>query len=250
MSIHYQLNSKFNAGKRPCPPDSLRVRKCNMVVNEASEDLLTSDVFGLLKYLDPLIWLMPLLKCAFKGRDFSDIEGMDAKIDFWRKFRAPPGTSRRESTSEIDIVIEIGSFLILIECKYLSHLQPEGARGKGRDQIIRYLDVAAFNCVKDTDEMPEIYLILLTDTKTEPPTLIRYRNHDQLAAGLTRKRPFFDYEKISRMLARNIGWVTWADLLNILKHRQSDLGQIEDKIVEDLIQYLTHKLSKVKGQYE
>lgn len=228
MSIHYQLNSKFNAGKRPCPPDSLRVRKCNMVVNEASEDLLTSDVFGLLKYLDPLIWLMPLLKCAFKGRDFSALEGMDARIDFWRKFRAPPGTSLRESTSEIDIVIEIGSILILIECKYLSRLQPEGACGQGRDQIIRYLDVAAFNCIKNTDVMPEIYLILLTDTKTEPPALTRYRDCMQVAVGLSRKRPYINYEQVSRMLARNIGWVTWADLLHILKHRQSELSQIEE----------------------
>lgn len=248
MSIHYQLNSKFNAGKRPCPPDSLRVRKCNMVVNEASEDLLTSDVFGLLKYLDPLIWLMPLLKCAFKGRDFSEIEGMEAKIDFWRKFRAPPGSLHHESTSEIDIVIKFGDIVILVECKYMSGLRTEGSSGKGRDQIIRYLDAATFNLIKNVDEARRLFFILLSDTRTEPPPLSRYRECEKVAAGLTHSRPYIDYEEVSKILADNIGWVRWSDLLDILKsHSLIDLKPIEAAIIDDLIDFLSYKLTRRYG---
>jgi len=211
MSIMYQLHKSI--GKRPCPPGS-KVERCPMVVNSNSEDLLVSDVFLLLRYLPSDIWLAPLLQTAFKGRFLKGIGQDKAKVEFWKRFPAPPTTETLEGIDEIHIFITIRHLLILIECKYRSLVQTGSAR---RDQIARYLDAVTFNYWPDFDAKREILFILLTDDEAEPEILSRYKRPETVLACLTQARPFLDYEQVSEMLARNVGWTTWGDLLHILE---------------------------------
>lgn len=238
MSIAYELSKPV--GKKPCPPGS-RAKRCPMILNETSEDLLTGNVFGLLNYLSPSIWLTPLLRIAFKGRNFNAIDRCTPKIDFWKKLPAPPTTRNREGTEEVDIVIRIRRLVILIECKYRSAIQPGHPTNSRRDQIIRYLDAAAFHYWPTR----EIYLVLLTDTSEEPVILSQYRNPQRIFEGLTQTDPFVDYDQLSNTLARNIGWATWQNLSHILKMENAGRSNpIETRIVGDLIRYLEYKLSR------
>ena len=241
MSIMYQLHKSI--GKRPCPPGS-RVERCPMVVNSNSEDLLVSDVFLLLRYLPSDIWLAPLLQTAFMGRSFKGIGQDKAKVEFWKKFAAPPTTETSEGIDEIDIFIRIRHLLILIECKYRSLIQTGSTR---RDQIARYLDAAAFNYWPDSNTKREILFILLTDDEVEPEILSRYRSPEIVLACLTPVRPFIDYEQVSEVLARNVGWTTWGNLLHILEGQGAKgLPPVESMIAADLIEYLRFKLQETK----
>ena len=240
MSIQYELNKHI--GLKPCAPGS-RVNRCAMIVNENSEDLLTSNVFGLLKYLPPAIWLSPLLQLVFKGRTFRSIGHGKIKVEFWKKLPSPPGVKYEEGIPEIDIVIRIGRLIVLLECKYRSPVQVAGSGSSTRDQICRYLDAAAFNHWPESDSGREIYLVLLTDTEEEPAILSQYRDPEIVLSCLTQVRPFVDYEQISQILAKNIGWTSWMSLLRILESQDpTRLPRIESMIIADLVAYLRYKL--------
>ena len=242
MSIAFELFKSI--GKKPCPPGS-RVDRCPMVINENSEDILTSSVFGLLKYLPPAFWLVPLLEQAFRGRTFQGLGQSTAKIQFWQKLSAPPTTKHPEGVEEIDILIRIRHLIILVECKFRSPVNMGGSGSSARDQIARYLDAAVFNLWPDSDTKREIYLVLLTDTEEEPTILSRYRNPETVLACLAQDRPFVDYEEVSQMLARNVGWITWRDLLNILERKDSnEADPAKAMIIKDIVRYLKYKLDR------
>ena len=69
MSIIFELFK--SSGKKVCPPNYVRKSNCPLIVRTTSEDLLTANVFGILKNLDPKIGLKKLMGEAIKGRDFS-----------------------------------------------------------------------------------------------------------------------------------------------------------------------------------
>ena len=243
MSIEYELFKHI--GKKPCSPNSPRAVRCPLVINETSEDLLTCNIFGRLKYLNPGIWLIPLLESIFKGRSFNAIAGSKIRIEFWPKLSAPHTTSQREGIEEIDIVIRIRHWIVLIECKFRSSVNMGRVGSLVRDQLARYLDAATFNYWPDSGTEREIYLILLTDTECEPEILSRYRNPKTVLACLTQARPFVDYERVSEMLARNIGWTTWRNLLQILERQNlKEVSEVEAMIIKDLIQYLKYKFDR------
>lgn len=215
-----------------------------MVLNSNSEDLLVSDVFLLSRYLPSDVWLMPLLQTAFKSRSFKGIDQDKAKVEFWKKFPAPPATETSEGIDEIDIFIRIRHLLILMECKYRSLVQTGSAR---RDQIARYLDAATFKYWSDSDTRREILFVLITDDEAEPEILFRYRSPDTVLACLTQVRPFIDYEQVGEMWARNVGWATWGNLLHILESKvKKGLPPVESMIAADLIEYLQYKLQETK----
>jgi hypothetical protein len=242
MSIEYELFKHI--GKKPCSPNSPRAVRCPLVINETSEDLLMCNIFGRLKYLNPRTWLIPFLETIFKGKSFSSIAASNIKIEFWQKLPAPPTTSHREGIEEIDIVIRIRHLIILIECKFKGAVHM-GHSGRDRDQLARYIDAATFNYWSDSSAKREIYLILLTDTEAEPEILSRYRNPETVLACLTQDRPFVDYEQASQRLARNIGWVTWRDILAILELKNlKEVSPVEAMIIKDLIQYLKYKFDR------
>jgi len=244
MSIAYELNKQ--TGKKPCAPGT-RVSRCAMIVNENSEDLLTSNVFGLLNYLPPAVWPTPLLEMTFKGRTFGPIERGKIKIEFWKKLPSPPGAKYHEGTPEIDIVIKIGRLIVLLECKYRSPIQGELAREHKRDQILKYLDCGVHHYWPESGTPIEILFVLLTDMEEEPEILSQYRDPEKILAGLTQARPFIDYEDVSRRLARNIGHARWRDLLRILEnHDLKTLTFAEGMIIANLIAYLQYKLQGPK----
>ena len=241
MSMFYELYKSI--GKRPCPPGT-RVERCPLIINPNSEDLLTSNVFGALKYLPPAIWLTPLLELIFKGRAFDVLDRSKIKVEFWKKLPSPPTTRHQEGIQEIDLVITIRHLTILIECKFKSPVNMGRSGSSVRDQLARYLDAVAFNYWPDSNTKRDIYLILLTDTNEEPEILSRYRNPDTVLACLTQVRPFVDYEQASQHLSRNFGWATWGDLFAILQScNLKEVHPIEAMIIQDLILYLAYKLN-------
>ncbi len=86
-----------------------------------------------------------------------------------------------------------------------------------RDQIIRYLDLAAYHYLNHLNKIKEFYFILIIDIEKPPWILTRYRNNTNLIKGLTNPGFFKPSLDIENVLSRGIGWLSWGQLRKILK---------------------------------
>ena len=201
-------------------------------LNPRSEDIFTANVFGLLKLLPPRLWLLRILQRTYYGeRGFVKLPYSQFAITFWRKLDHPPF---RKGLSEIDIFVEVPPIIILIECKLLSPI--------GKGQILRYLDLAAYHYYSQSCQ--NVYFLLITKDQREPHELTRYRDPKEIEPKLTKIRPHADYKRVSAALAQNIGWISWADILEIIDGLpRASLPYSERQIIEELIHYMNYKLS-------
>jgi hypothetical protein len=133
-------------------------------------------VFGILKNLDPKIWLTRLLGEAIKGRNFSRHSFEDLSFEFWKRYRPPANRKYREGISEVDVTISYNDGIIFIEAKYLAPVNLRTTHDSRRDQVIRYLDLAAYHYLNHPDSVKEFYFILIIDTGKPPWILTRYRS--------------------------------------------------------------------------
>jgi hypothetical protein len=95
-------------------------------LSDSLEDLLTSNVFGPLRYIPPSEGLIPILKRSrlFSARDERlplDLQSEVKEISFWPRL----------DNCEPDVCIKLNDALVLIEAKYLSGKSGVGA---GEDQ--------------------------------------------------------------------------------------------------------------------
>ena len=238
MSIMFELFK--STGKKVCPPNYIRKSHCPLIVRSTSEDILTSSVFGILKNLDPTIWLTRFLGEAIKGRDFSNCSFANITFEFWKKYRPSINRKYREGTSEIDLGIFYDDTAVFIECKYLAPVNLKTTHDSRRDQVIRYLDLAAYHYLNTAKEF---HFVLITDTDRPPWILTRYRYTHNLLKGLTNPGLFKPTVDISYLLSKGIGWLSWRQLKSILETTREEFRtQVERKFVEDLIVYLDYKI--------
>jgi len=241
MSIIFELFK--STGKKVCPPNYVRKSNCPLIVRTTSEDLLTANVFGILKNLDPTIWLRRFLGEAIKGKDFSKHSFENLSFEFWKRYRPPANRKYREGISEVDVTISYKDGIIFIEAKYLAPVNLRTTSDVRRDQIIRYLDLASYHYLNHPDRVKEFYFVLIIDTDKPPWVLTRYKFQRNLVKGLTHHGLFPVNEDIGSLLSKGIGWLTWKQLRRILEvTRDQFRTQAERKFVEDLIVYLDYKI--------
>ena len=234
MSIMCELFK--STGRTPCSPGSQRVKRCPLIFNPDSEDLLTGAVFGHLKLLWPELWLQPMLEIAYCQRDFNFLDYRQFKIEFWKKI---PANALNSAWSEFDVCISIPPIMIIIECKYLAPLD--------EDQIGRYFDLIAFHYYQKHCE--DTYLLLLTNDKTEPDILKKYRDTQHIRAKINELRPFVNYNNLCANLAQNLGWLSWQHIQNIIESIPADnLHYSVRAIIDDLKKYFVKKLGRANAQ--
>ena len=116
MSIIYELYKA--RGKKVCPPNYTRVQTCPLILRSTSEDIITANVFGILKNLNPHIWLQGFLSealhCDFTSACFNNL-----KFEFWKKLSPPGNLSHKEGISEVDMVISFDNSIVLLEANTL-----------------------------------------------------------------------------------------------------------------------------------
>jgi hypothetical protein len=116
-----------------------------------------------------------------------------------------------------------------------------------RDQIIRYLDLAAYHYLDHPDADKEFYFVLIIDTEKPPWILTRYRSNQNLIKGLTNPGLFKSSVDTNRLLSKGIGWLTWKQFRKILEITKGQFRTgAERKFVEDLIVYLDYKIREAE----
>jgi hypothetical protein len=245
MSIIFELFK--SSGKKVCPPNYVRKSNCPLIVRTTSEDLLTANVFGILKNLDPKVWLRRFLGEAIKGRDFSRHTFENLSFEFWKRYRPPANRKYREGISEVDVTISYKDGIIFIEAKYLAPVSLRTSNDPRRDQVIRYLDLAAYHFLNHPDSVKEFYFVLIMDTEKPPWILTRYRYNQNLIKGLTNPGLFKPTMDPGRLLSRGIGWLTWKHLRKILEvTKEQFITPAERRFAEDLIVYLDYKIQEAE----
>jgi len=104
-----------------------------------------------------------------------------------------------------------------LEAKCLAPISLRTNSDMRRDQVTRYLDLAAYHYLNHPDSVKEFYFVLIIDTEKQPWILTRYRYNQNLIKGLTNPCLFKPPVDAGRLLSKGIGWLTWKQL-------QKDLG--------------------------
>ena len=184
---------------------------------EGLEDVLTSNVFGLLKYLPPEVGLIPFLRLAKtkkkKGLELDSFSvGTTAKYCFW-----PPYKEEGCMPCEPDVVIELESpnqdrMLVLIEAKYLSGISSEAddTRTLATHQLAKeYCNLAK---IAQDSRIEEFLVVFLTSDTSH--------HWGDIEDALM--------ECKSKGIEAEFYWLTWRELPSLFRGR-------DDPILADIV---------------
>ena len=178
-----------------------KISRSGSNISDRSEDLLTSDIFGALRYLPPDEGLIPILCAAMRfsdGECFEFGEGAVLKETlFWNRLRK----------SEPDVIVVFEKAIIFIEVKYLSsksgHYSEElesttNLEAASSDQLYRELvDLHNYK-----GKFERRFLIYLSAHRKMPD--------EDLRAG-SRAISVLD-AKLTSLFEMNTFWLSWYDV--------------------------------------
>jgi hypothetical protein len=247
MGIEVELNGK---GGRVCPQGQSGAIRCPLIVRSTSEDVLTGEVFGLLKHIRPHLWLTPLLNLGLDVECHRQVWFKGLSIRLWeRQDRFPPELlGFREGRTEPDIVIEFQNppTTIWIEAKYTSPLAERTSNSDDNDQVLRGIRTLLAATGHVTAEKlfaaPKRKPIWLALLAYKPDSLVdRYRNPKHLAECL---KGMVDEKALPT--DPFVGTVTWNDIARILSERMPQMTPAERSMTQSLAEYIRHKMELPK----
>ena len=202
-----------------------------IVLHTGSEDVLTANVFGIIKNLDHSVWFRSFLRETLDVQ-IDDKEFKDLKFYFWKRYSPPREYKKREGPSEVDVTLEFDSVVVFVESKYRSGLATGTTHDEERDQIIRNLDVGLSYCQK---VKKRFFLLIITNESRPPELLTHYRENP---TKMVRKLPYRKGMDLTSCLA----WTSWTEIMNALKEKLEKFSAVERRFVNDLLKYLQIKI--------
>lgn len=210
------------------------------IYHTKSEDILTANVFGHLKYIKTIDWIEILIN------DYSEIyPSNNFKLSFWKEIPPPKNIKISEGNTEVDVIIESSNTVIFIECKYHAKAS-EGTTGsnkirKERNQIIRNIDVG-LNYSFEVNK--KFFFTYITTNKNTPIEISRYKNIINIVNDIK------DYHHnnpgyLKNISSNQIKWVTWEQIGIYIFQQCENLNPTEKMIAKDLLKYLC-----LKGLYD
>jgi len=204
-------------------------------VTDTSEDLLTSDVFGCLRYVPPECGLVQFLETAralSKDSFCTTRPVIRAHWSFWPSLRFPSRTA-----CEPDVVIGLesskGIHLVVIEAKYLSDkssYEDEGERPN--DQLARELDNL---------EVLEPGDLGWNTTKEVVGRSLVYVTQDASTPSTSLQESLREYRR-KRNRIGTIYWTSWRHLSTILEEQNQSLDdEYQATVLNDIKLLLDRK---------
>jgi hypothetical protein len=196
------------------------------LVHPTSEDVVLSNVFGVVKNLSTRTVLVPWL---------SDITGLDIEdgdwsMAFWERQPHPIGVC--EGSTAVDLVIESTHALIFLEVKMDAPVGSGPTHDPNRNQLVRNLDVGN---VRASEDAKQFALIFVTPDLSVPSLV----EEIGLGEGPFPANPSVPPAKIVSCLH----WAPWASIGNTVAtaYMKGELDGVERRIARDLLAYLAHK---------
>jgi hypothetical protein len=196
------------------------------LVHPTSEDVVVSNVFGIVKNLPAHLVLVPWLR-AVTGMD---IPTSGWTLSFWERQRRPIGI--REGNTVVDLVLESDTTLVFVEVKMDAPASPGPAHDPDRNQLVRNLDVG-FRRASDVGK--QFALIFVTPDIAEPHLVQALRSGE----GPFPVNPGVSPSTISTCLY----WASWATVGEAVavSYSRTQFGASEAAFARDLLAYLAKK---------
>lgn len=201
-----------------------------------SEDLLTSSVFGILKYLSSPHYLQSILQSSFNASGTNltfNNEFTLCKYVFWPRL----------NTSEPDLLLHLtdtngSEYIICIEAKYYSgksseedtSIEIENRNNSQRDQLAREVeDIHTNFCINllnaNKDKLQKQLLIYLTNDSVFPfESIEKSQQHIQINSSKL-----------------DIYWLSWSNIYLTLKNIHDYKTTQDALLLDDLKRFLEHK---------
>ncbi len=205
-------------------------------LSERMEDLLTSDIFGCMRYLPPEKVLLPFLHTAYSlhGNIFTIPDGIiKIHYSFWPWLKLPGCIP-----CEPDVVLGLETegcavHVALVEAKYYSGLSSEeGESSEPNDQLARELDNLDAVSPLDLGWKPEVNIVSRT---------LLFVTQDMGIPRSLLAQSLAEYKR-KRNREGDIFWVSWRFLPFILEQnleKESSPGNIA--VLQDMLSLLFRK---------
>ena len=190
------------------------------LVHPASEDVLLSNVFGVVKNLPATSVLVPWLR-AVTGLKVAETTWA---ISFWEKQPRPIGI--REGNTVVDLVLDSVATLVFVEVKMDAPASSGTTSNPNRNQLARNLDIGYRRA---TDAAKEFALIFVTPDIAQPPLVNSIRSGDG---------PFPVNPGVApASIAPCLHWASWASIGDVIADAYSSnrLSDSESGFALDLL---------------
>jgi hypothetical protein len=245
-------------GGRICQPALDGTLRCPLIVRPTSEDVVTGNLFGSLRAINPRWWLPPLLNHGLKAERFRTQVFRNFRIELWQKQPAMPRhlVQWEEGQTEVDVAIswENPATTVFLEMKFRSDLSPttshnSGTNGHPADQLIRnarvglwrtgaYQESRLFQSRRD-------FALLLVNTTGNHPLVDAYRDPIRLRHAIPKSN-------LLPVLPRLpfIGCLGYKDIIDTLQRQRRWMQRSEQLLVDQLVEYLRYKIGQVSASSE
>lgn len=234
------------------------------ILHVFSEDILTANVFGILRNMDPKVWLASFLEnaCFFPRKDypslFKDENYSEFSVLLWQDLDQPPRLL--EGRTQADVFILLKNAAIMIECKGFAPLQKLVTTDNRKDEPRFWWDQAIRNIVRGYVYSrkhfsgKDFFFVVLSMSKKEE-TFNQYQDWHRLKEQIEKRvikdpklRDFFTTDSIDTIcqsLSRQIRWVKWSELKKTLeKSSFNETGSFkpQSRFCKDVTEYLELKI--------
>lgn len=235
-----------------CQPAKEGKLRCPLIVRPTSEDVVTGNLFQVLKVVNPRWWLPDFLNEALGVRAFGRQVFRNLRIEPWVNKPTYPRELLHwdEGSTQVDVTIswENPATTVYIEMKYGSDLSATTSRNHGQhgfpsDQLSRNARVGLLEC--GYFQTPGLflgkqrdYLLLVISPEKGQPLVSRYRDPAQLRAAIP-------YSELIPAFPRLpfIGEMGYLDIVQLLQKQRRWLSRPERILVDQLNEYLEMKLA-------
>lgn len=238
-----------------CEPAKSGTLRCPLIVRPTSEDVITGQLFGTLRAINPRWWLPDFLNQALGVERFRRQVFRKLRIELWQKQPAFPRwlIPWNEGQTEVDVVItwENPPTTVFIEMKYGSPLSGSTVHNNGHagypsDQLIRNARVGLYQCGwYEEDKLfefpPRDFNLILLSPKMGHPLVEQYRDLGKLREAIPHS------EKLANLpLAPFIGEIDYYYINKIIEANYRLMNRTEQHNSEILLQYTYLKLSQLE----
>jgi hypothetical protein len=246
MTMILELEGRGRKAGHVCAPDYRRGRGCPLIVRETSEDVLTANVFGVLRNLPPRLWLRPLLNSAFRTSRFSSISMRALDISFWQRVSPPSLRTHEEGWTEVDVLIRFGDEVVFVECKYRAGLSPGTKYDPQRNQLIRLVDCAWHYAIEGMCFPRRPPHILVIGTEREPPNLVTHYQESGALLEAIKPSPPPTLEAQARVAAQRVGYASWGGLGQLIQQHVAKGTGVEQRFLGDVVRYIERKMDTAR----
>jgi hypothetical protein len=208
------------------------------------EDILTSDVFGLMAYFPYDLLLKPFLEQVNLRNPQSNFlvpHVEPTAVHFWKSFPWPENLPNlnRESI-EPDVVIEWPELLLIVEAKFVSPTDPE--------ELLREYLIGG--CEAETGQR---FYLLLIDKNLSPPSVSYQQDTSKVEISKYIEGRILDLECAADFptseVASTFLWTNWQSFYALVddlvstrsRNEETSLNKIHQNILGDVLEVLRRK---------